>query len=149
MRTTLRNNTDQSTSNTNTRVNKEDQVRVNYSRGRSFANQQIAALRRSGEYSNITREVTLVSDNGVRMRADAIALDSESHLVIFEFKSSETARLTKHQEAVFDGLTYDGIGATIVGRNGGETFPAGYRIEPNTTIKVIRPSGTKNYIDLY
>lgn len=80
--------------------------------------------------------ITIKTNSGVRTRVDAIGLDANGKVVINEFKSSATARLTKNQQIAFDEIMESG--GVVVGKGKG-IFRGGYRIDPGVLVDVIRP----------
>ena len=82
----------------------------------------------------------------VKIRVDAIGYvrdaDGKYSLQILEFKSSETARLTKNQEKAFS--TFSKYGGIVVGKGKG-IFKRGKIIRPDTKISIIRGTEGGNY----
>ena len=83
----------------------------------------------------------MVLDDGSKIYTivDAIGYDRQGNIVIAEFKSSKTARLTKNQKIVFKSL--QNKTGTIRSKNKGK-FSYGLSIDPQKTkIRIIRPKG--------
>ena len=94
-----------------------------------------------GENDTIAREVTLVDEFGNRMRADAVVRTESGEYIIYEFKSSGTARYTNNQTLVFNSISSGGD-VRIVGNNGISAFGENAVIPGNTSIITRRPTGS-------
>ena len=113
---------------------KADILAQNRKKGRIFEQQEFAKF--SSQYNNAVEQITVKTPSGIRTRVDAIGLDADGNVVIYEFKSSLTAPLTKNQKAAFSEILEKG--ATVVGNKQG-IFSGGYQISPGTKVRVIRP----------
>ena len=112
---------------------KAEILRENRIRGAAYEKEKFADF--SKTYSHAETQITIRTASGKRTRVDAIGYDADGNIVIQEFKSSQSARLTKNQEDAFPELKK--TGGVIVGRGKGE-FKGGVLIPP-TKVKVIRP----------
>lgn len=94
--------------------------------------------------ANFTEEVSIVPNTATgpapfRIRIDGLGTNPETNTIdLLEAKGSETAPLTTNQSKGFPLIEQHG--GTIVGGNGGASYPAGTPIPPGTTVTVIRPS---------
>jgi hypothetical protein len=118
----------------NSSKSKAEILADNRAKGRAFEQQEF--LKFSSKYNNAVEHITIKTANGTKTRVDAIGLDADGNVVIYEFKSSDKAPLTKNQEAAFPELLKGG--GTIVGKGKG-IFTNGYQIPSGTEVKVIRP----------
>lgn len=85
---------------------------------------------------NVVEQVTIKTNQGTRIRVDAIGTDKTiGNIVIQEFKSSTTAPLTKNQIKGFPELQIGG--GNVVGKGKGK-FEGGTPIPP-TKVEIIRP----------
>ena len=84
-------------------------------------------------------QITIKTTSGRRTRVDAIGLDSQGNVVIYEYKSSQTAKLSPNQEKAFDEIFKNG--GTVVGKGKGifSGKNGGYTIKPGTKVKIVRP----------
>ena len=112
---------------------KAEILRENRFRGAAYEKEKFAEFGK--KYSHAETQITIRTALGTRIKVDAIGYDSEGQLIIQEFKSSKTARLTKNQKKGFPELRSSG--GTVVGRGKGK-FKGGTVI-PATNVKVIRP----------
>lgn len=96
---------------------KADIVRDNSARGKEFADEMYNELSKQYSGCDSAREVTLVNEDGQRMRADYIVKTGDNDYIIYEFKSSETAPYTTNQKNTFNNLDA-GKSVKIVGNNG-------------------------------
>lgn len=88
--------------------------------------------------NNAVEQVTIKTNAGIKIRVDAIGIDKKTgNVVINEFKSSQTARLTPNQEKGFPQLEQGG--GVVVGQGKG-IFTGGYEIPPGTKVEIIRPT---------
>lgn len=109
--------------------------------GQAFSDDSFSQF--SQEYENAQREITIVTNEGTKIRVDAIATDEEGNVIIQEYKSSETAPYTSNQEKGFPEL--QNSGGKVVGEGKGD-FTEGYEIPSGTRVEVVRPDGT-TYFD--
>ena len=65
-----------------------------------------------------------------------IGLDLEENVVIYEYKSSQTTRMTKNQKKAFPEIFESG--GVVVGKGKG-IFEGGYPIPAGTKVVIIRP----------
>lgn len=117
-----------------TSAKKAEILAQNKARGSAFEKQKFAGF--TSTHSNAQTQITIQTKTS-RTRVDAIGFDSNGKLVIQEYKSSMTARLTSNQEKTFADLLSSG--GVVVGKGKGKIFTKGYKIEPGQTVKVIRP----------
>ncbi len=103
----------------------------------------------SKKYSDAQEQVTIIVQDGnegyVKIRLDAIGKDKDGNIVIYEFKSSETASFTKNQKAGFDLLRK--YGGTIVSKEKG-VYKRGDTIPAGTKVMVQTPKGVTDYVDI-
>ena len=114
--------------------NGDNKIRENKKRGDEFEQQEFERF--SSENPNAESQITIRADDGTRTRVDAIGRDADGNILIEEYKSSDTARLTRNQKKAFPEI--EKSGGVIVGKGKGE-FTGGYRIPPGTKIKIVRP----------
>jgi uncharacterized protein YukE len=116
---------------------KKSTIAQNSATGKAFEDTHFKTFQ--NKYNNAETQVTIkvVTPEGktVKVRVDAIGFDDNGSVVIREFKSSETAALTKNQKPGFPGL-FDN-GGLVVGKGRGK-FPGGFVIPP-VEVLVIRP----------
>ena len=87
------------------------------------------------KYSNAEKQIT-IKIGDTKSRLDAIAMDQDGAIVIEEYKSSPSARLTHNQAVIFRELqTQD---AVVVGKGKG-IFKNGFVIPAGTRVNIIRP----------
>ena len=122
------------TEKTSSTSNKALTLEQNKQRGAVFESLKLKEFSRI--YSNSQTQITIRTASGTRTRVDAIGYDEKNKIVIHEFKSSATARLTKNQEIAFDEIRQSG--GIIVGRGKG-AFRGEILIPAETHVKVIRP----------
>lgn len=115
--------------------NGDNKIRENKKRGDEFEKQEFERF--SSENPNAETQITIKTNDGVRTRVDAIGRDSDGNILIEEYKSSDTARLTKNQKDGFPQI--EKSGGVIVGNGKGE-FTGGVIIPPGTKIKIVRPN---------
>ena len=116
---------------------KTDIVLKNREQGRAFEEQSIKELTK-GTYIDVEAQISIRTNENTRIRADALAVNGlTGELEIFEFKSSETAPLTKNQSKGFPEL-YQG-GGIVIGKGKG-IFTRGYYIPKGTVVKIRRPT---------
>ncbi len=107
----------------------------NRAQGKSFEQQEFPKF--SEEKIDAVEQITIKTNRGTRIRADAIGLDPVTGKVaIREFKSSATAPLTKNQKIGFPELKESG--GIVVGKGKGK-FIHGYNIPEGTDVEIIRP----------
>ena len=110
-------------------------IQLNAQRGRNFEQKNFSVF--SGQFSYAEEQVTLRTKQGTRIRVDAIGLEKETdRIVIYEYKSSASARLTKNQKQGFPQLYLDG--GAIAGKGKGY-FHGGLKIPSGTKVRIIRP----------
>jgi len=113
---------------------REEQLKENKKRGEEFAAAKTEEFRTTAD--SVETEITIKTADGTRTRVDAIGIDKDTQSIsIQEYKSSETAPLTKNQEAAFPQI--EESGGEIVGKGKG-IFTGGTKVPP-TTIQIIRP----------
>ena len=116
---------------------KAEILQQNKAKGRAFEKHEFAKF--SAKYNNAAEQVTIKTPSGTRTRVDAIGLDADGKIVIYEFKSSLTAPLTKNQRAAFEEILKSG--GVVVGKGEGKgIFKGGKLIEAGTEVKIIRPN---------
>ena len=116
---------------------KAEILQQNKAKGRAFEKQEFAKF--SAKYNNAAEQVTIKTPSGTRTRVDAIGLDADGKIVIYEFKSSLTAPLTKNQRVAFEEILKSG--GVVVGKGEGKgIFKGGKLIEAGTEVKIIRPN---------
>lgn len=116
----------------------------NKARGKEFQNTEYEKFKQ--QYAKSSYEITIVDDRGVKTRVDAIGIDDDGRVIIYEYKSSDTATLTDKQDSVFSELINNKGVEKVVGKGdeikGGGYFKNGFVIDGNNvTIHVVRPSG--------
>jgi hypothetical protein len=114
---------------------RQEQLKANAQQGAAFepkAKQQFAKGK-----SNVQQQVTIKSkESGTKTRVDAIGVDDATgQPALGEFKSSETADLTKNQAKAYPEI--ERSGGVVVGA-GKPGFPGGTEIPPTGTT-VLRP----------
>ena len=109
--------------------------------GQEFSDESFTKF--SQQYENAQPEITIVTNQGTKIRVDAIATDKDGNIIIQEYKSSATAPYTENQEIGFPELKDSG--GKVVGEGKGE-FTEGYDIPSGTRVQVVRPDDT-NYFD--
>ena len=110
-------------------------IQLNAQRGRNFEQKNFSVF--SGQFSYAEEQVTLRTKQGTRIRVDAIGIEKETdRIVIYEYKSSASARLTKNQKQGFPQLYLDG--GVIAGKGKGY-FHGGLKIPSGTKVRIIRP----------
>jgi hypothetical protein len=117
-------------------LKRQKQVLVNNKTGMDYEAKEFPLFRQIA--FNAQRHITLVSESGKQMVADAIGT-VDGAIVIMEYKSSLTARLSKNQKQVFDELRNQAV--IVVGKGKG-SFIGGTRIPPiseGTKVIVQRP----------
>lgn len=113
---------------------REEQLKENKKRGEEFAAAKTEEFRTTAD--SVETEITIKTADGTKTRVDAIGIDKDTQSIsIQEYKSSETAPLTKNQEAAFPQI--EESGGEIVGKGKG-VFTGGTKVPP-TTIQIIRP----------
>ena len=120
--------------NSNGNTTKAETIRKNAQQGRDFEIQEFDKFKE--KYNNAVEQITIKTSSGTRTRVDAIGLDSGGKVVIYEFKSSDTAPLTANQKTAFPEILESG--GVVVGKGKG-IFNGGYEIPKGTTVEVIRP----------
>ena len=114
---------------------KAERLQKNKAKGKAYEQQEYEKFKT--KFKNAESQVTIKSSSGIKIRVDAIGLDDDGNVVIYEFKSSSTAPLTKNQKAAFPQIKASG--GVVVGKGKG-IFNNGYKIPPGENrIKVIRP----------
>ncbi|MGN7760630.1 hypothetical protein ACTJKB_04170 [Paenibacillus sp. 22594] len=109
--------------------------------GEIFSDESFAKF--SQQYENAQKEITIVTNEGTKIRVDAIATDDHGNVIIQEYKSSDTAPYTPNQGKGFPEL--EKSGGSVVGEGKGD-FTEGYEIPSGTTVQTVRPEG-KTYSD--
>lgn len=102
--------------------------------GKQFESVVTENLKRTG-HKNITEQVTIKAENGVRTRVDVVGKDASGRVKLTEAKSSQTASLTKNQKSAFPLIEQKG--GTVVG-TGKPGFEGGTKTPP-TKIDIVRP----------
>ena len=121
-------------------------VRVNNAQGIGFEDIEFPAF--LAKYNNAQRRISIRAFDGTLMVADAIAKDSNGNIIIIEYKSSETARLTTNQRLVFESLREHearvvGKGKGIfTGRKGGVIIPPLYE---GTKVYIQKPGNVREW----
>jgi hypothetical protein len=73
-----------------------------------------------------------------RVRTDVLAeLPARGELVMRDAKASVTAPFTPRQRQGYPLI--EKYGGTVVGKKGGDRYPAGTKIPPGTRLEVVRP----------
>ena len=107
----------------------------NRANGRAFEEAKMPEF--SSGVNNAVEQVTIKTNQGTKIRVDAIGIDKNTgNVIINEFKSSATAPLTKNQIKGFPELQKSG--GVVVGKGKG-IFTGGYQIPP-TKVEIIRPN---------
>jgi len=117
------------------KIKRQQQLKANAQQGAAFepkAKQQFAKGK-----SNVREQVTIKSnESGTKTRVDAIGVDEATgQPALGEFKSSETADLTKNQAKAHPEIARSGGVVVGAGKPG---FPGGTEIPPTATT-VLRP----------
>jgi len=108
----------------------------NKNQGRDFEIEQFEIIK--GEYPNAVEQVTIVTADGTRIRMDAVAIDGEGNILLFEFKSSKTATFTDNQTKAYVKNDFTLIGGgTVKGKK-----PALDGLFPKGASRTV-PPGTK------
>ncbi|WP_339213314.1 toxin [Solibacillus sp. FSL W8-0372] len=95
------------------RRKKADILAQNRAKGRAFEEAQLLEFEKTADY--IVEQVTIKTNQGTKIRVDAIGTDkSTGNIVIQEYKSSTTAPLTKNQVKGFPELQSGG--GNVVGK---------------------------------
>lgn len=119
-----------------TKIKNNEQITKNKEKGELFAKKKTEEFKKRAD--NVENEITVKTDGGTKTRLDAIGYDKKTgEIRIQEYKSSDTAPLTKNQKKGFPEI--ETSGAEIVGKGKGE-FSGGKKIPP-TKIDIIRPNG--------
>jgi len=112
-----------------------DVLAKNRANGRAFEEAKMPEF--SSGVNNAVEQVTIKTNQGTKIRVDAIGIDKNTgNVIINEFKSSATAPLTKNQIKGFPELQKSG--GVVVGKGKG-IFTGGYQIPP-TKVEIIRPN---------
>lgn len=106
----------------------------NVRKGRAFEQKSFKKFKAT--YTDAQEQITIKAANGIRTRVDAIGLDANGNVIIQEFKSSQTAPLTKNQRLAFSSIYEDG--GVVVGKGKG-IFTSGYIIPSDANIQIKRP----------
>ncbi|MFF2088872.1 hypothetical protein ACFVVF_00005, partial [Paenibacillus sp. NPDC058174] len=109
--------------------------------GEVFSDESFAKF--SQKYENAQKEITIVTNDGTKIRVDAIATDAHGNVIIQEYKSSGSAPFTPNQNKGFPELKNSG--GSVVGEGKGD-FTEGYVIPSGTGVQIVRPDGT-TYFD--
>ena len=116
-------------------IRKQQVLEANRTKGRAFEIEKFDEFKQIS--SNAQEQITIVTNDGTKFRTDAIGHDSATgDLILQEYKSSATARLTKNQEDGFEQLFENG--GHVVGKGKGD-FAGGFLIPVGTRVQVIRP----------
>ena len=114
---------------------KQNTLRGNKICGRLFEKEQFAIF--SKYCSDAQEQITIITKNNIRFRIDVIGHHDETgELILQEYKSSKTARLTENQKYGFEDLRL--YGGEVVGKGKGK-FTKGFEILPGTRVKEVRP----------
>lgn len=105
----------------------------NAKKGKDFAKEKAEELKKKEDV--VGEEITLETPEGTRTRMDAIGKTGDKYK-LEEYKSSDTAKMTKNQEKAHPEIEKGG--ATVVGE-GKPGIPGGTKIPP-TPVDVVRPS---------
>lgn len=92
------------------------------------------------QYINAHKEITIVTNDGKKIRVDAIVTDKDGNVILQEYKSSETASYTENQEKGFPEMRDSG-GRVV--DDGKEEFTEGFVIPSGTQVEIVRPEGSK------
>ena len=115
---------------------KSKQIQENKKKGEEFAQQKTDEFKETAD--NVESEITIKAKDGTRTRVDAIGEDKKTgEIVIQEYKSSESAPMTKNQKVAFPQI--EESGGEVVGKGKGN-YADGTQIPP-TKIEIIRPEG--------
>ena len=114
-------------------VSKAERLKQNKINGRDFEIESLEVMKAKAD--NVVEQITVKSKSKTKTRLDAIGKDKDTgEILIEEYKSSQTAPLTKNQEKAYPEIEKDG--AIVVGK-GKPPFIGGTKIPP-TKIKIIR-----------
>lgn len=103
--------------------------------GRAFELEKLEEFKKIA--TDVQEQITIVTNDGTRIRVDAIGYDKQTgELIIQEYKSSLTAPFTDNQIKGFEELRMHG--GIIVGEGKG-VFVGEVDIPSGTTVEVIRP----------
>jgi RHS repeat-associated protein len=108
-------------------------LQQNAEAGAAWENQVGVNLGENGR-TDITPQITIKADNGVKTRVDFLSFDQNGMVKIDEAKSSATAPLTKNQTSAFPSI--EKSGGTVVGK-GKPPFVGGTKIPP-TKVNIVR-----------
>ena len=122
------------TKTTSPNTNTGSQVQQNYQNGKDYEQAKYEKFKETQVES--AREVTLVTDEGTKIRLDMIGRDQQGNISCAECKSSQTAPLTENQKVGFPEL--EKSGGVIVGE--GKPGFEGGTIIPPTKVEIIRPN---------
>jgi hypothetical protein len=115
--------------------NELSQIQKNAQQGKAFEQQEFPKF--SEKTTNAVEQITIKTNDGTKIRVDAIGLDkTDGSVVINEFKSSSTAPLTPNQKIGYPQLEVNG--GTVVGQGKG-IFTGDYEIPPGTKVEIVRP----------
>ena len=120
--------------NNNSDMSKAEIMKKNREQGRLYEQKEFRKF--SKKYSNAVQQITIKTNSNERTRVDAIGTDKNGQVIIYEFKSSKTAPLTRNQEKAFTEIKQSG--GEVVGKGKG-IFTGGYQIPKGTEVKEIRP----------
>ena len=113
---------------------KAETLQKNREKGKAFEQAQLIEFEKTAD--NVVEQVTINTNQGTKIRVDAIGTDKTTgDILIQEYKSSTTAPLTKNQTKGFPELQSGG--GTVVGKGKG-IFEGGTQIPP-TKVEIIRP----------
>ncbi len=121
-------------------VEKESTITANAAAGKAFEKVGLAYL--DGEQDDVEDQVSIrpyLDDGtlaGYRVRLDALGRDDDGNVALTDFKSSDTAGLTKNQTTGYPLIAKNG--GQVVGDNGGTSYPRGTQIPP-TPVSIITP----------
>ncbi len=128
------------------RKKRSEQLKKNREQGRTYAQKEFSEQKKV--LGDLADEITIVTNEGTRFRADAMGTDpATGEIVILEFKSSQTAPLTKNQEDGFWELYKSG--GKVVGKGKGK-FHGGMKIPSGIVVDILRPQkkeGGENYVN--
>ena len=122
------------TKTTSPNTNTGSQIQQNYQNGKDYEQAKYEKFKETQVES--AREVTLVTDEGTKIRLDMIGRDQQGNISCAECKSSQTAPLTENQKVGFPEL--EKSGGVIVGE--GKPGFEGGTIIPPTKVEIIRPN---------
>ena len=112
-----------------------DVLAKNRANGRAFEEAKMSEF--SSGVNNAVEQITIKTNQGTKIRVDAMGTDKNTgNVIINEFKSSATAPLTKNQIKGFPELQKSG--GVVVGKGKG-IFTGGYQVPP-TKVEIIRPN---------